>query len=131
MTTRNYEYFKSKTLPELAEYRFALSSTTALPQLVYEEKLMEQKHELDLKLLQEQAKMMKSSNRTIAIFTITATLLGSIVGAVVQATLPEMMKKTPKATTQQNSQSDIKPLTSGVHPENKDDKVPASSSPRK
>jgi hypothetical protein len=56
-----------------------------------------EQHDLNIKLLEEQARIMKSGNRTIAIFTITATLLGSIVGAVVQATLPEMMKKITKS----------------------------------
>jgi len=90
-----------------------------------------EQHNLNLKLLEEQAKLMKSSNRTIAIFTITATLLGSIVGAVVQATLPEMLKKQPKQTTQQDTQTDIKPSTSGVHSENRAGKVPSSLPPQK
>ena len=93
---RDYEYFRNQTLPELAKLRFSTNSPTALPQLVYEEKLMEQKHELDLKLLKEQTKMMKSSNRLIAIATISAALLGAIVGAVLQY---KLMQK-PETTIQ-------------------------------
>jgi hypothetical protein len=107
-TPRDYEYYKDKTLPELAKLRFPSDSPTALPQLAYEEKLMEQKHEFDLKLLREQTKMMKSSNRLIAIATISAALLGAIVGAVLQYKLTQ---KPEIATTQK-----IAPSTSSLPP---------------
>lgn len=109
-TTRDYEFFKSKTLQELAKLRFPLDSPTALPQLAYEEKLMEQKHELDLKLLREQTRMMKSSNLLIAIATISAALLGAIVGAVLQY---KLMQK-PETTIQKTEQPSTVPTPKKV-----------------
>lgn len=54
-------------------------------------------HELDLKLLHEQSKMMKSSNRLIAIVTILAALIGAITGAVLQDQLTQKTQvTTPK-----------------------------------
>ncbi len=115
---------------ELARYQMGWKEHTEsfrLADLEWKRRERNEQHDLNLKLLGEQSRIMKSSNRTIAIFTITATLLGSIAGAVVQATLPEMMKKPPKATTQQNTQPDIKTLTLGVHPGSKADRVPLST----
>lgn len=127
--TGYYEKCKDLHDKELAEImggREEIASKANIARLVYDERQLQRKHELDIKLLQEQTKMMKSSNRTIAIFTITGTLLGSIVGAVVQATLPEMIRKTPKVTTQQSIQPDTKPSTSASRSENITDKVPSS-----
>lgn len=114
---------------ELARYQMGWKEHTEsfrLADLEWKRRERNEQHNLNLQLLEEQAKIMKSSNRTIAIFTITATLLGSIAGAVVQATLPELMKKPPKTPAQQSTQPDTKTSTSGIYSESKAGKVQSS-----
>jgi hypothetical protein len=87
----------------------------------YDKEQMRQRHELDLKLLQEQAKIIKSSNRLIAISTISAALLGAIVGSVLQYKLTQK----PVVAIQQSNQIS-EPSTSTVQPEKTIGKVPSS-----
>ncbi|MDO8446428.1 MAG: hypothetical protein Q7T53_10075 [Deltaproteobacteria bacterium] len=107
MTTsiRDYEYFKNKTLPELAKLRFSMDSPTALAQLVYEEKLMEQQdnynkeqielqHQKNTELVKEQVKWIKYSTLITASATIVAALLGWYLGQENQQLKEQLRLKT-------------------------------------
>lgn len=119
--TKDYDTYKELSIEELAQKIGDTAADSALGRLmriVYEQKVIEQNHKLDLELLDKQADMMKSSNRLIAIATISAALLGAIVGAVLQYKLTQK----PEAAIQKTEQS------SGVGAPNK---VSTSSSPQK
>ena len=91
--TIQYDQYKDMPIEELAQSicsGYAAGSEHELKKLIYE-------HKINLVLLDKQAEIIKSSNRIIAIATISAALLGAIVGAVLQYKLTQ---KTEVATPQ-------------------------------
>ena len=81
---KTYEGYGNKDLSELAKLWVEYDSPRQWAQLGYEEKLMELKHQVDLKLLQEQAKITKLNNWIIVIATMLAILLGVTIQFILQ-----------------------------------------------
>lgn len=126
------QYFKMKVeelAESIAEDHYA-GADAELKKLVYDHKVMERKHELDLKLLQEQSKANRTLHKISIIGTVSAALIGAIVGGILQLAGQVYLQSKQQQKQQQSIQTQIGTSKPGAHPEKESDKVP-SSSPKK
>jgi hypothetical protein len=125
---KSYKQYFKMTVEELAETiaedHYA-GADAKLKKLVYDHKVMERKHELDLKLLQEQAKSNKSLHKISIIGTVSAALIGAIVGGILQLAGQVYLQSKQPQKPKQPIQSQTDASTSEVHPGKITDKVPS------